>query len=88
MLKRVLGILKEKGILLNQEKCIFKVTAVEFLGDKISNKGIEPSDKKVEALQKFRAPSSTEEGRSFLGLITYLGRFLADLATTTAPLRE
>lgn len=88
ILRQVLRILKEKGIMLNQEKCIFKVPVVEFLGHKISNQGIEPTKRKIEALQKFRAPSSTEEVRSFLGLITYLARFLPDLATTTAPLRE
>lgn len=87
-LKSVLSSLNERGILLNQEKCVFKVNSLEFLGHTISSEGIKPSNSKVEALQKFRTPVTSEEVRSFLGLATYVGRFLPDLATITAPLRE
>lgn len=87
-LKLVLSILNEHGILLNQEKCLFKVTSLDFLGHTVSSDGIKPSDNKVEALQRFRTPITAEEVRSFLGLVTYVGRFLPNLATITAPLRE
>ncbi|XP_041769686.1 uncharacterized protein K02A2.6-like [Anopheles merus] len=87
-LQAVLDEIRKQGILLNQEKCVFKVPVIEFLGHRISSHGIEPTEGKIEALRKFRAPSSAEEVRSFLGLITYLGRFLPNLATITAPLRE
>lgn len=87
-LKLVLSVLNEHGILLNQEKCLFKVNSLDFLGHTISPDGIKPSNSKVEALQKFRIPNTTEEVRSFLGLVTYVGRFLPNLATITAPLRE
>lgn len=75
-------------MLLNKDKCVFKVTSLDFLGHTISSEGIQPSSKKIEALKKFRPPTSQEELRSFLGLVTYIGRFLPDLATTTAPLRD
>lgn len=87
-LRIVLGTLREYGVLLNKDKCVFKVTSLDFLGHTISSDGIQPSNNKIEALTKFRPPSSQEELRSFLGLVTYVGRFLPDLATTTAPLRE
>ncbi|XP_055590210.1 uncharacterized protein K02A2.6-like [Uranotaenia lowii] len=87
-LKVVLSILKDREILLNQEKCLFKVNSLEFLGHTISSEGIRPSNRKVEALQRFRPPITAEEVRSFLGLVTYVGRFLPNLATITAPLRE
>ncbi|XP_058456768.1 uncharacterized protein K02A2.6-like [Malaya genurostris] len=87
-LKSVLSTLKEYGILLNHSKCVFKVSELEFLGHIISPNGIYPSNSKIEALQRFRAPETSEEVRSFLGLVTYIGRFLPNLATITAPLRE
>ncbi|XP_062559853.1 uncharacterized protein K02A2.6-like [Armigeres subalbatus] len=87
-LKVVLSTLRDYGVLLNKDKCIFKVTTLDFLGHTISSEGILPSSKKIEALTKFRPPTNQEELRSFLGLVTYIGRFLPDLATTTAPLRE
>ncbi|KXJ76650.1 hypothetical protein RP20_CCG009280 [Aedes albopictus] len=87
-LKSVLSVMNEHGILLNQEKCLFKVSSLDFLGHTISSDGIKPSDSKIKALQQFRPPTTAEEVRSFLGLVTYVGRFLPNLATITAPLRE
>ncbi|XP_038106540.1 uncharacterized protein K02A2.6-like [Culex quinquefasciatus] len=88
VLRAVLNTLHDRGILLNQEKCLFKACKLQFLGHEISSEGVEPCGSKVEALQNFRAPSTPEEVRSFLGLVTYIGRFLPDLATVTAPLRQ
>lgn len=66
--------------MLNQDKCIFKVQRIEFLGHLTSSDGIRPTDSKLEALRKFREPRTAEEVRSFLGLVTYIGKFLPDLA--------
>lgn len=85
-LNKVLSVLKDRNILLNKDKCIFKARQIEFLGHIISSNGIRPTEGKIEALQKF--PRSPDEVRSFLGLVTYVGEFIPDLATITAPLRE
>ncbi|XP_065088042.1 uncharacterized protein K02A2.6-like [Ochlerotatus camptorhynchus] len=87
-LQQVLSTLREKEVLLNHRKCVFKATEIEFLGHVISEEGIRPTASKIESLTRFRAPKTAEEVRSFLGLVTYVGRFLPDLATVTAPLRE
>ncbi|XP_055522466.1 uncharacterized protein K02A2.6-like [Wyeomyia smithii] len=84
----VLSTLKSYGVLLNKDKCIFKVQKLDFLGHTVSSEGIQPSRNKIEALQKFRAPFCSEEVRSFLGLVTYIGRFLPDLATVTSPFQK
>ncbi|XP_058828130.1 uncharacterized protein K02A2.6-like [Topomyia yanbarensis] len=87
-LELVLYTLKDYGVLLNQKKCVFKVEKLDFLGHTLSSQSIQPAQDKVVAIQKFRLPSCPEEVRSFLGLVTYIGRFLPNLATITAPLRE
>lgn len=87
-LKKVLEKLRLNGVLLNSHKCKYKVTEVKFLGYKLSGEGIEPSDEKISAIQRFRTPSTREEVRSFLGLVTYVGRFIPDLATINEPLRR
>lgn len=84
----VMETLKDKNILLNHNKCTFRVREVEFLGHRLSSNGIRPTEDKVEILRTFRAPQTVEELRSFLGLVTYVGRFLPDLATVCAPLRN
>lgn len=44
--------------------------------------------KKVATVKKAPAPKNPGEVRSFLGLVTYCGRFIPGLATLTEPLRE
>ncbi|XP_055604888.1 uncharacterized protein K02A2.6-like [Uranotaenia lowii] len=86
-LEKVLAILKAKNVLLNFDKCVFRTKEVTFLGHHISAKGIKPTNDKIATLKTFRSPETVEELKSYLGLVTYIGRFLPDLATVTAPLR-
>lgn len=87
-LKKVMEVLNENNVLLNKTKCLIKVQELEFLGHKLSDKGIEADQKKIKTILDFRAPENKEEVRSFLGLVTYLGKFLPDLGTATEPLRQ
>lgn len=41
----------------------------------------------LNSVQNFREPQSAEEVRSFLGLVTYVGKFIPNLATVTEELR-
>lgn len=87
-LRKVLETLRENNVTLNDKKCEFKVQEVDWLGHRLSNKGINADEKKVEAVRNFRAPENKEELRSFLGLVTYLGKFIPDVGTLTDPLRK
>lgn len=60
---------------------------VEFLGHKLTEKGIHPSDLKRNAIMSFRRPENEAEVRSFLGLANYLNKFIPNLATLDEPLR-
>lgn len=84
---KVLNVLKEYNVMLNDSKCIFGATELVFLGHKLSAKGIAPTQSKIEAIKNFRIPSSSEEVRSFLGLVNFVGKFIPNLATVTEPLR-
>ena len=53
---------------------------VEYLGYIISAKGLQPTTKKVEAVQKAPAPTDVSQLKSFVGLINYYGKFLPDLS--------
>lgn len=74
--------------MLNSQKCKFKVKQITFLGHRLSEIGIEPASDKVETITRFRAPQNREELRSFLGLVTFVARYIPDLATVNAPLRD
>lgn len=86
-LKEVLARLTERGMLLNEKKCQFRERKIQFLGHIISEEGVRPSDEKIISIKQFREPTNVDELRSFLGLVTYVGRFIPNLGTVTAPLR-
>lgn len=87
-LKIVHDRLRKHEILLNHDKCEYGKTMIKFLGQKLSEKGIQPDEDKLSDIKKFRSPQTTEETRSFLGLVNYVGKFIPNLATLTDPLRE
>lgn len=87
-LKFTLDILKRNNILLNKDKCVFKISVIKFLGHELSPKGIKPLDKYISVIKDFRSPETLEELQSFLGLVTYIGKWIPHLATRTEPLRQ
>lgn len=79
--------IREYGILLNEEKCVFNTPRIEFVGHELSADGIRPMESKMAAIASFRNPENVSELRSFLGLVTYVGRFIPFLAEKTEALR-
>ena len=80
--------LRECNLTLNKDKCCFGKSHIEYFGHVFSSTGISPDKKKVDAIQNVSDPTNASEVRSFLGLVTYCSRFIPDLATVSAPLRE
>lgn len=87
-LEHVMNVIKLSGMTLNDQKCEFRKDRIQFMGFILSQKGVEITDDKVGAIKSFREPTTSEEVRSFLGLVTYVGRFIPDLSTKTEPLRN
>ena len=87
-LSAVLERLKAAGVRLKQEKCSFMMSEVEYLGHRISAKGLQPLPSKIRAIQEAPTPMEVSQLLPFLGLLGYYGRFLPDLATILSPLYE
>ena len=85
---KVMDRLLECGLTLSEEKCEFGLSSVRFLGHIISAEGITANPEKVKAIVCARAPTNVLELRGFLGLVQYVGKYVPDLATVAAPLRE
>ena len=88
LLTKVKSVLSSAGLTLNQSKCQFHKSSVHFLGHVISAQGINADPSKLEAISRLAAPTDVSQLRHVLSLFTYLSRFLPDLATVSAPLRQ
>ena len=89
--KRLMAVLiriKEAGATLNHEKCSFGQRRIKFLGHVIDPEGISADPDKLKAMTEMEAPKNVTELRRFLGVVNHLGKFSANLATLSQPLRE
>ena len=82
-LEVVLTRLEEAGVRLKRDKCSFLIPSVEFLGHRISSRGIQPTLEKVEAIHKAPGPLDVTQLKSFLGAVNYYDKFFPDLYTVS-----
>ena len=75
----------KSGLKLNKKKCQIGVNSIVFLGHIISSEGVKVDPAKIEAIIKMLLPNSVIELQWFLGMITYLGKFIRNLAEVTSP---
>ena len=86
--EEVLTRLQQHGIRLKREKCQFMKELVDYLGHHIDSQGVHASPSKVKAIVQAPSPKNVQELRSFLGMINYYGKFLANVSTLLHPLNE
>ena len=87
-LARVLDRLQSHGFRLRQDKCVFLADSVEYLGHRIDAKGLHTTSGKLEAIREAPTPQNVTQLRSFLGLLNYYGKFIANLSTLLHPLNN
>ena len=88
ILDEVMKRLEKHGIRIKKSKCAFLQDSVEYLGYRIDAQGLHPTASKVEAIVNAPAPQNVTELRSFLGLLNYYGKFLANVSTLLHPLHQ
>ena len=86
LLEEVLRRLDKAGLRIKLKKCQFLQSSVRYLGHVIDKHGLHPLPDKVEAIKDAPTPRSIQELKSYLGLLTYYGKFLPNLSTTLFPL--
>ncbi|KAL3122074.1 hypothetical protein niasHT_009367 [Heterodera trifolii] len=80
--------ISEYRLRIQLEKCSFLQNETLFLGHIISENGIRPDPSRAEAIEKMPAPTDKSTLRSFLGALTYYGKFIKPMRELRGPLDE
>ena len=59
--------------------------SVEYLGHKISDKGIQPTEVKIHAIVEVPAPNNVSQLKAFLSMLNYYTKFLLNISSRLAP---
>jgi len=65
---------------INPNKCAFGVSAWQFLGFMVHQRGIEISTRSIDAINKIVAPTNKTELQSLIGKINFIRRFISNLS--------
>ena len=87
-LKQVLDRAREVNLKFNAKKSRIRQEEVPYVGHVLSKDGLKPDPEKIRAVQEMKPPQNTKELKTCLGFIQYLGKFMPNMATVSAPLRE
>src|SRR6185312_13653778 len=73
-LRRALVCTRKHGLNMNPNKCAFGVSAGQFLGFMVHERGIEISQNTISAIDKVEAPTTKVELQSLIGKINFIRR--------------
>ena len=75
-LEKVLQRAEQRNLKLNKDKSQIKCKEISYVGHIIGKDGLKPDPKKIEAIVNMDAPKDKEELQRFLGMTTYLSKFI------------
>ena len=85
LLLKVLHVLKENGLKLNDSNC---QSELNFLGQSINKDGVGISRDKVAAIQNLAQPTNVTELKRALGMINFLCSYIDQLSPVLKPLND
>ncbi|KAF2902106.1 hypothetical protein ILUMI_04094 [Ignelater luminosus] len=88
ILKKVFQIAKQHNVKFNLKKCKFGLVEVKYLGHKLNSSGISMDKEKIKAIKNMPSPRCKKDIERFIGLVTFLGRFIENLSDKTYHLRK
>jgi transposase InsO family protein len=86
-LEKVLQRTRLRNLKLNKDKSQIRMKEITYAGHIFSEHGIKPDPKKVQAITNMKEPTNKEEIQRFLGMTTYLSKFIPNYSEISGPLR-
>lgn len=88
-LQQVFEALKKNNMKLNKEKCsIGRQQEIKYLGHILTKQGLKSDPNKTDAILKMPVPEDKKAVSRFLGMLTYLAKFIPKLSIKAEPLRK
>ena len=87
-LEEVLRRAQQRNLKLNKDKSQIKLKQISYIGHILGEDGIRPDPKKVTAVVEMKSPTNKEELQRFLGMTTYLSKFIHNYSNISAPLGD
>jgi len=79
-LRKVLECTRKHGLKMNPNKCAFGVSAGQFLGFMVHQRGIEITKRSIDAINKVIAPTNKTKFQSLIGKINFIRWFISNLS--------
>ena len=87
-LRKFLQRCQSVGIVLNKEKCQYRLQEISFLGHIVSSSGLKVDPSKVEAIVNMKPPTCKDDIHRLRGMVNYLARYLPKLTEVMQPLND
>ena len=87
-LRAVLERLRDHGLTAKPVKCRFGFPFIMYLGFIVDGATIRPQVDKINAIVKMTAPRSKTNLRSFLGMVSFYGKFIPNISNLTGPMTD
>ena len=87
-LSEVLKRIGDYNITLNESKCQFGVTSLEFLGFIVSERGIEMSSDRAQGLRDMDRPKTQKQLQAALGTLSFYSKFVSNFSSRVEVLRR
>jgi hypothetical protein len=84
-LRETLECARKHDLRMNPNKCAFGVSAGQFLGFMVHERGIEVDQKSVKAIDEAIPPTNKTEFQSLLGKINFIRRFISNMSERILP---
>ncbi|KAG2885801.1 hypothetical protein PC117_g25512 [Phytophthora cactorum] len=87
-LRKLLGLMRKHKLYANLKKCIFGASEIPILGCLVGKNGVRPDPEMVRVISEWPTLSNVKELRQFLGLATYLCKYVENYAGKIRPLSQ